>query len=465
MKTRSIRFRLTLWYSAILAACLSIFAATVWVSTRRSIEHAVDESLRERLAGVSHFLSEQLRNGGDEDVERELEEHSNLTSGRDLLAVFDSRGNPIYRSDAMREINLQPANSEALSAGLEFRTVAVSRARFRFLTVRLPLEGKVYSITIARSLADFDTMFQRFQWIVLSLIPLVLILATAGGFWMSRRALRPVDEITQAARTIGIQNLSRRLSVPKTGDELERLTETLNDMMQRLDLAVKRITQFTADASHELRTPIAVMRTTAEVALRRDRPAGEYREALGQVLIELERTSSLVENLMMLARADSGVEALLHRPMDLTQSVREACLQGRTLAEARDIRFEVAVPTNPVVIDGDAQALRRAFLILIDNAVKYTPPGGRVGVSLSTTDGIAAGEVRDSGIGVSPEDLPNIFERFYRADKARSREMGGAGLGLSIARWIVQNHRGEILVESRPGQGSVFRLTLPVTKS
>src|SRR5579864_1650878 len=400
MKKRSIGFRLTLWYSAILAACLAIFGASVWISTRRSIEHAVDESLRERLAGVSHFLAEQLRGGGDEDVEREFEEHSTFNSGRDLLEVMDSRGNWIFRSDAMRDYNLPLQRPEQLPAAPSFQTVSAGAARFRLLTSRVPVEGRLYAIEIARPLADFDAVFQRFQWIVLSLVPLILILATSGGYWMSRRALRPVDEITQAARTIGIQNLSRRLTVPHTGDELERLTETLNDMMQRLDAAVKRITQFTADASHELRTPIAVMRTTAELALRRDRPATEYREALSQVLAELERTSSLVENLMLLARADSGAEALSKGPIDLAQSVREACSQGETLAAARDIRFDFTVPGERVPIEGDAQALRRAFLILIDNAIKYTTAGGRVAVSLTAVDGVALGEVRDSGIGI-----------------------------------------------------------------
>jgi heavy metal sensor kinase len=462
MKTRSIGFRLTLWYVTILLTSLVVFGVSVWISMHRSIQHAVDDELRERLSGVSRFFTGLLSSGAEEDIEREFEEHSSFTSHGELLQVVDSGGNFIYRSEGLRDLNISVPRPQRLASAHEFATVNVGATRFRTLSARVPVQGRLYSVGIARPMTEFDEVFEKLQWIALSLIPLVLILATAGGYWMSRRALAPFDEITRAARSIGIQNLAHRLAVPRTGDELQRLSETLNDMMQRLDTAVKRITQFTADASHELRTPIAVMRTTAEVALRRDRSATEYREALSQVLAELERTSGLVENLMLLARADSGAEALSKRPTDLAQSVREACTQGQTLAAARDILFEFALPEERIPVEGDAQALRRLFLILIDNAVKYTASRGSVSVSLTSTDGIAIGEVRDSGIGISRDDLPNIFERFYRADKARSREMGGAGLGLSIARWIVENHHGEIKVESEPGKGSIFRVELPL---
>jgi signal transduction histidine kinase len=198
------------------------------------------------------------------------------------------------------------------------------------------------------------------------------------------------------------------------------------------------------------------------VALHKERAAAEYRQALARILVEIERTSRLIENLMTLARADSGAEALDFVPMDLVESLREACCQGQTLAQTKTLAFRLQLPGKPVCVEADFQALRRLFLILIDNAVKYTPPGGQVAVSLRSVDGFAVAEVEDSGIGISSEDLPHIFERFYRADKARSRDLGGAGLGLSIARWIAQAHRGEIQVESVPGQGSNFRVRLPL---
>src|SRR2546428_263395 len=235
-------------------------------------------------------------------------------------------------------------------------------------------------------------------------------------------------------------------------------------MLERLESAFKRISQFTADASHELRTPVALMRTTAELSLRKPRPEAEYREALTQILRELETTSALVEKLMLLARADSGVEALQFAPLDLAENLREACRQGHTLAQAKQISLQEQIANRPVIVEGDAHALQRLFLILIDNAVKYTPAEGRVTASLTDTNGFAVAEIRDTGIGIATVDLPHIFERFYRADKARSREMGGVGLGLSIGRWIAEAHGGAIEVESTPSQGSVFRVRLPISK-
>jgi signal transduction histidine kinase len=249
--------------------------------------------------------------------------------------------------------------------------------------------------------------------------------------------------------------------VPKTGDELQRLSETLNDMIGRLDRAFQRVTQFTADASHELRTPLALMRTTAELALRGKQPEKEYREALEQILSELERTSQLVENLLLIARADSGGIQLRTSDVDLTQAVREACLQAAPLFQAKHIKFESHLPDRPIAVKGDAQALRRLFLILIDNAVKYTPSDGSVRVSACETNNTAVVTVTDTGIGIPPEDLPHIFERFYRVDKARSREQGGAGLGLSIGRWIVKGHGGTINIESGLHRGTAVQVSIP----
>lgn len=280
---------------------------------------------------------------------------------------------------------------------------------------------------------------------------------------MSRRALAPVDEITTTARSISMQNLTQRLTVPRTGDELQRLSETLNEMMARLDSAFRKITQFTADASHELRTPVALIRTTAELVLRKQRSEVDYREALQQIRAEGERTTSLIENLMTVARADSGVETLPLVSVDLAETLREACEQGGMLAAAKQVAFDSAVPNQRVSVEGDSQSLRRLFLILIDNAVKYTPPGGRIVVSLNTSDGFAISEVQDTGVGISAADLPSVFERFYRADKARSRDTGGAGLGLSIAKWIAEAHHGEIRAQSTLEKGSTFRVRLPLS--
>jgi heavy metal sensor kinase len=295
-------------------------------------------------------------------------------------------------------------------------------------------------------------------------IPTLLACAAAGGYWISARALAPVDQITRTARTISAQNLSSRLVVPESRDELQRLSETLNGMLDRLESAFKKITQFTADASHELRTPVAVMRTRAELSLRKARSADEYRDVIAEVLAELEKTSGLIEQLMFLARADSGAETLHFAPTDVAGVLREACHQGSALAEAKQIAFDQKIPGGVMWMEGDATSLRRLFLILIDNAVKYTPASGQVEVSLQRNGKYAIAEVRDTGIGIAEADLPSVFERFYRADKARTREMGGVGLGLSIGRWITEVHNGTIEVHSTPGRGSIFQVRLPLSK-
>jgi signal transduction histidine kinase len=236
-------------------------------------------------------------------------------------------------------------------------------------------------------------------------------------------------------------------------------------MLERIDLALKRIAQFTADASHELRTPVALMRTRTELALRRPRSAAENQETIEQLHGEIVRTSDLVEKLMLLARADSGASLLRFETVELVQLVQDVLAQTSVLAEHKQLILEANLASTPVWVQGDAQFLRQLFVILIDNAVKYTPAPGRIAVTLSTSNGSVILSIADTGIGIEAVDLKNIFERFYRADKARSRETGGAGLGLAIGRWITESHRGTLTAESKPGVGSTFFVSLPLKRS
>jgi heavy metal sensor kinase len=456
MKSFPIGVRLTAWYFGILAAVLSLFSLTAYFAMRNSVYRAVDQELLARMEGVRRLIERTARYE-PEDLRRELREHSEL-AGNTLLQVADRQGNWLYRSASVDRYEIpRPAEGSPLPS-----TLVLNNAPLRVLTTEIQAGDQSYFAQAAVPLADFYSALHLFATLLLVSIPILLLSAAAGGYWMSRRALAPVDQITRTARNISVQNLSSRLIVPQTGDELQRLSETLNSMLARLEAAFKRIIQFTADASHELRTPVAVMRTRTELSLRKPRSADEYRETVAQVHSELEKTSDLVERLMLLARADYGVEALQISTGDLGEIVHEVCSQGKTLSEAKQIDFKEQMPDYPVWVKADAHALRRLFLILIDNAIKYTPEGGRVEVVVGAKDGFAIGEVRDTGIGIAPEHLPNVFERFYRADKARSRESGGVGLGLSIGRWIAEAHAGTIEVQSSPGGGSVFTLRLPL---
>lgn len=449
--------RLTLWYFGILAVVLSLFGLTAYFAMRNSIYRTVDEELRARAEGVRRLIERTARYEPG-DLRRELREHSEL-AGNTLLQVSDADGKWLYRSASMADYELPRPEEDPTGP----TTLVLNGVPLRVLTTEIQVEDQTYFTQAAASLEDFYSALHRFATLLLVSIPLLLLSAAGGGYWLSRRALAPVDQITKTARSISVQNLSSRLAVPRTHDELQRLSETLNSMLQRLEAAFKKIIQFTADASHELRTPVAVMRTRTELSLRKPRTAEEYRDTIAQVHSELEKTSDLVEKLMFLARADYGEEALELSTANLGEIAREACTQGKMLSEAKEIAFGEQIPKEPIWVKADAQALRRLFLILIDNAIKYTPRRGRVDIGLRKENDFAVAEVRDTGIGVAAEDLPNIFERFYRADKARSRESGGIGLGLSIGRWIAEVHGGTIEVQSSVGSGSIFRLRLPLT--
>jgi heavy metal sensor kinase len=338
--------------------------------------------------------------------------------------------------------------------------VVIDNMPLRWLTAPV----RVGTVEMAAPLDEYYEMLDDLQWGAAIASPFLLLAACAGGYWMSGRALRPVREITRAAERIEARNLSDRLPLSGTGDELDRLSATLNGMFGRLEESFRRVTQFTADASHELRTPVAVIRATAEVARGKPRSEPEYAQALDRILAESERITRLIEDLMLLARADAGADGISLAPMDLARVVEEACREARVLAEAAGLRLTLA-GTAAAAVRGDEHALHRLTAILLDNAVKYTPRGGEVTVRLRAEAGMAVVEVRDTGIGIAGEDLPHIFERFYRASKDRSRATGGTGLGLAIARWIAERHAGEIAVESRPGAGSVFALRIPLDAS
>jgi heavy metal sensor kinase len=450
--------KLTVWYGTILAATFLLFGTVSFYAMQKSLDVTVDEELHNQVKEIQKLM-EGLLPEGQETFEGELRENFELRPGADFSQIADKEGQWIYRSPFMRRYDIPlPKDIKAHASSL-----MVNGLPLRTLTAAILVDNKTFGVQVAIPVDDFEDALRRFTWVLLIVSPLLLITASAGGYWMSRWALTPVDEIIRNVESISSQNLSCRLPVPASRDELQRLSETLNSMLERLEAAFKRITQFTADASHELRTPVALMRTTAELSLRKARSDAEYRIALAEILRELENTSSLIERLMLLARADSGVETLQRIQFDLVDLFRVVCEEGKVLAEGKQINFRQRIHSTQIMIIGDAQALQRLFLILIDNAVKYTPTQGRINSSLTTSDGFAVIEILDTGIGIAESDLPHIFERFYRADKNRSRESGGSGLGLSIARWIADAHGAKIEVESTLEKGSRFLVRLPLS--
>src|SRR4029077_20305419 len=326
---------------------------------------------------------------------------------RGRLRVADAAGHILFASSGMETYSVRATNRKQSSGFNE----KIAGEHFRALQDSLDVAGNRYDVTVATSTKELGEALERFRHVLYFAVPFFLLLAALGGYWMSRRALAPVDKITQSARNIGAQNLAMRLAVPQTGDELERLATTLNEMLSRLEAAFQRITQFTADASHELRTPVSVMRTSAELSLRKPRTESEYREALSQILAEIEKVSRLIEQLLLLPRADSSSAAIPIARTNLTDILERVWRQASMLAESKNLKSEQLIPQAPVWVRGDPASLERLFLILLDNAVKYTFDGGRIEMRLSSDDGFAVTEIRDTGIGIAPEDVPHIFDR------------------------------------------------------
>jgi heavy metal sensor kinase len=410
-----------------------------------------------------HRLVESTEPRGAEAISKELHDLANLWANGALFEVADAGGQWLYRSEPFLHEN--PPLPGAGGRDAKFYTTNLDSNQYRVAVAQVQAGGRTFEIHAAVPTEPFDQALDRFRLIEKETLPLLVLLASLLGYGLSGKSLAPVDRIIRTADQIGVENLSRRLEVPEPRDELRRLTETLNAMLARIEASFRRITQFTADASHDLRTPVAVIRTTAEIALRRPRSEGEYREALSRILETSVETSDLLESLLTLARADAGAAGLEMHPLDLGVHVRKAQEQAAVLAAEKSLRLTLRTPDTPVWVRADAIAIHRLLLILIDNAVKYTPAGGQCEVSLTRTADLAQIAVTDTGIGISEGELDSIFERFRRVDRARSRETPGAGLGLAIARWITQMHGGAITAESRVGCGSVFRVQLPTAES
>lgn len=454
----TIRVRMTLLYFAVLAVSFAAFFWICDIGFRNSIETTVNESSRANLETVQRLIASAAPQ--DEGaIVAELTDLARLWASGALFEVANDQGKWLFRSQAF--LHQSPPLSAAPDRGVGFTTTNLNSNQFRVALSQFQAGDRRFEIHAAVPTEPFDQALDRFRVIEKETLPLLVLIASVLGYWLSGKSLAPVDRIIRTAEQIGVDNLSRRLEVPKPRDELRRLTETLNAMLGRIESSFRRITQFTADASHDLRTPVAVIRATAEIVLRKPRTEPEYQEALVRILQTSIETSGMLENLLTLARADAGASGLEMHTLDLSAHIRKAQEQGAILAATKSLSFTSQLPETAVLVRADAVAIDRLLLILVDNAVKYTPPGGCCEIALSASENEAHIAVKDSGVGIESRELESIFERFHRADKARSREMPGAGLGLAIARWIANVHGGTITAESTIGLGSVFHVRLP----
>jgi heavy metal sensor kinase len=491
IKIRSIRNRLTAWYALGLATTLLITGVSATFVTRAALIENLDESLHNEVRWVNDFIEpkakrvrlkraailelRELRKTAaqqpappgdslavDDETDamwREIYRHTLLTPRSHYIQILDRNGDLLYASQTLGTTRLDWSQmpykwiqvvTTTLPTGEEIR-MAVTQNDYVKIYVGYPLQS-VNEV--------LNSLFVAFRYFA----PLAFLISVIGGWFLAHKSLRPVDEITKAVREITAQNLTRRLPPAKVDDELGRLSAQFNDMIGRLQSSFAQVQQFSADASHELRTPLTIMRGEVEVALRGKRLNAETRELLTSLRDELVRLSSIVDGLLSLVRSDVGRHALDLSEVPLHDLLLQLLDDARKLAAPHRITVTLD-PVEPIAVVGDPLRLRQLLLNLIDNAVKYTPAGGSVRLSLTRRAGQAVIAVSDTGIGIPADEQPRIFERFHRVHREGLESPPGSGLGLSIAKWIAEAHNGSIEVESTVGVGSTFRVLLPPTSS
>jgi heavy metal sensor kinase len=456
----SVRTRLTLWYAGVLALSLIAFALVIYYAAGNIFHERQDESLRSTAQTVASAYVEEF-----------AEAHSLTKAGEIVLQEITFPNRYVQLTDNSGQPIAASANLSGSSIVIPTRVLAEARARgfsnatvngLRVTVVPLSSDQTFGYAAVAEPLSVVEDGLSELRRDLFAGVSLVLLLASAGGYFLARKSLAPIASMNSQTQRISAENHSARLDVTNSRDELGRLATTINDLLARLENSFKEQQRFIADASHELRTPLAVLRGETEVALGKTRTIEEYQQSLSLIQDEAERLSRIVEDLFILARQPINTRAALNKEwVSLNDAVRDCARAAQVLAVRKGVRLKLEKDSPSIALNGDEELIRRLILNLLDNAVKYTPAGGEISLALGRQNGSAEIVVRDTGIGIPEAAQPRVFDRFYRVDKARARAMGGAGLGLSIAQWIVEAHGGAITIASTPGQGSTFTVMLP----
>ena len=456
-KRISISLRLTLWFGCAFFAGWVLFGVSMWANLSHTLKGERHQTLDRRLDRLEQLLVK------DEDApaskrDQDLAEFAHAT-GNGLVKVLHPDGTLAYGAPTTAALSFPWPNVHPDDPNL-FVAVKMEGQSYWVLARPFARAGSALILIAAAPEAGNLLVIQNFLWGLLASAPLLLVLSSAGGYWVSRRALRPVDRITAAARSISIRNISERIPVSQTGDELERLAETCNAMLDRLESSVNQIKRFTADASHELRSPLSFTRTVAEIALKNPQADDESRMALQDIVDEMAKAATLLEEMLTLARADSIPVTLPRTHVDLARLLKDVCAMAQPMVEQHGLQLLVPGHLSNLVVLGDEAALKRLVWILLDNAVKYSNPNGTISVSVEMLTGQTNVVVQDNGIGISTADLPFVFDRFYRADPSRGI-VEGNGLGLAIAKWIAETHQAELSVTSDARNGTRFNIAFP----
>lgn len=474
------RSQLTIWYSGVLALVLLVFAVTTYSYLARAARQRTDDSLSDTLNSFISVFNTELadENHPADDAAREAARGFHFRDRQ--VIVFDGRRNVVAASeiaekfphgrDWFRSAVAQPQLSNLIDSasrtGRAYTTLFKEEHTIRALVAAVPTSGQTYFFTVATPLAEQEKALRQAQQAFYVAIPLALLLASLGGYFLARKSLAPVVTMGEQAARIGASNLNERIPVPQNNEELGRLARIFNDLLMRLDESFAQQKRFMADASHELRTPVAVIRGESEVTLSQPtRAEQEYRESLAIVNDEGQRLTRMVDDLFTLARADAGEYPLVLTDFYLDDSVNECVRSVRSLAAQKDQELIYQPSAKEIAFRGDEPLVRRMLLNLLHNAIKYTEKNGRVCVGVKDKGTCAEITIADTGGGIPREAHSHVFDRFFRVDKARSRDESlngsGAGLGLSIAQWAAELHGGEIVLDHSDGSGSTFIISLP----
>jgi signal transduction histidine kinase len=457
-----IRIRLTISYFCIFLVAGILLCCASYLMARRSLYIAFDHDLEERIDDVHDFFAAHHLAADPARASAEVQTEYSLRDEGKWLQIKDSSGLWIYRAGRMLIAPHDLLPVPALSRSGSYVEFNAGAKRVRSLTKAIVVDGQTFVVEAGATLTKMDETLLVFRNGLFVISPVIFLMAGLTGHLLSRRALTPVAAIAREAQRIHDGNLQARLPKLKTRDELAHLSATLNDMLERIESAVNSVRDFTSYASHELRTPVALIRTEADLALQFERTNEEYREAVYIIGSEAQRMSSLLDSLLFLARADAGAEQVRLDQVDARRICKQACDKWRLLLIKSQIQFRADLTNAPQIVMADELYLQRLLTVLLENAWKYTPQGGSVSLLLERCENRLRFSISDTGIGIPLKDQPHIFERFRRASNVQQAEAHGSGLGLALAAWIVRCHRTEIHVESSPGAGSTFTFELPI---
>lgn len=459
LTTAPIRARLTVWYGVALTVMLIVYAAATYLAVRHEFLEQLDEQLHDDFepaeVRLTHSADGQIVWSGEGRPDGDASESR-------VYEAWSPSGAQLHRSGL--PVSLPPLALGGSGSSYRYENLTSNGVRWRTLTAPIVVDGQTVWLRVARSEERVRQQLREVLVVLVVGLPIVVVAAGFGGYLLARRALAPIDHLAAAAQHITAKRLHERLTTLNKRDEIGRLATVFNDTFARLESSFEQLRRFTADASHELRTPLAVIRSIGESTVARRRTPEEYRDAIGSMLEETDRMGRLVETLLRLSHADAGSIRLARERLDVSGLVREVTASLSVLGEERNQRVVVDA-ASAVFVSGDRLVLREAVTNVLDNALKHSPAGSAIDVRVISEHDEAVVAIGDAGPGVRPEDRQRIFDRFFRLDQARSREAGGAGLGLAIAKWAAEMHGGGITIDDRPTGGAEFRIRLPLASS